>query len=279
MLATLAGCGQSSPDGGSAATSETSDVASPPGIDPTAAPGVAFRYDSAFRLPDERISKVQEAHAAACEALGPARCRITGMNYTVDEQDAVQGRLEIKLAPAIARDFGKSALASVVRDDGRLISTEFTGEDVATGMATAGDTRVVAAAELTRIEGQLARSDLKDEERATLRGRADELRRTVESARQSVQTGTAQLAVTPMVLRYYGAGGVPGFTENPVRAAWALFVGSGVTLVGFVLKAIAVVLPWAVLLALLLALWWSAPIRSARQWVRHRRIAHTEPLP
>lgn len=275
FVATLAGCSQQQSDSVTPTSMETFDVASPPAIDPTAAPGVAFRYDSAFRLPDDRIAPVQEAHAAACEALGTTRCRITGLNYTVDEQDTVEARLEVKLEPVIAREFGKSALATVVRADGRLISTEFAGEDVATGMTAATDERQAAAAELARVEGQLARSDLEDEERATLRQRAIELRRIIEGARQSVRASAAQLAVTPMVLRYYGRGGVPGFAENPFRAAWGLFVQSAVTLVGFVLKAFALLLPWAVLVALLVALWRSPPIRSVRRWfVRRRREAH-----
>jgi hypothetical protein len=50
----------------------------PPAIGPSAAPGVAFNYRYAFRLPGERVSAVQEQHAAACEKLGLDRCRITG---------------------------------------------------------------------------------------------------------------------------------------------------------------------------------------------------------
>ena len=53
--------------------------ASAPGVNVTSAPGVAFNYSYAFRLPGNRISQVQEAHAAACEKLGIDKCRITGM--------------------------------------------------------------------------------------------------------------------------------------------------------------------------------------------------------
>ena len=55
-----------------------------------------------------RIQIAQEAHAAMCEKLGIARCRITGMRYgLVNEQD-VSASLELKLDPAIARQFGKA---------------------------------------------------------------------------------------------------------------------------------------------------------------------------
>ena len=270
FAAALAGCSQQQSDT-MADTVDTFDASSPPSVNPTAAPGVAWRYDTAYRLPDDRIGPVQEEHAATCEALGVARCRITGLSYTVDEQDTVEARLEVKLEPTIAREFGKRATVTVRQADGRLISTELTGEDVATQMTAANDHRRTAATELADVERQLARSDLEDRERTALRERAAELRRALKEARGSIQSGAAQLAVTPMTLRYYGRGGIPGFTENPVRAAWALFVTSAVLLVGFVLKAVAVLLPWGVLLALLIALWRSAPIVSVRRWAWRRR--------
>ncbi|MFN3389797.1 MAG: hypothetical protein ACK40O_12800, partial [Allosphingosinicella sp.] len=59
----------------------------PPGVSPTAAPGVAFNYRYAFRLPARAIGPVQEQHAAACEKLGTDRCRITGMRYTMSDEE------------------------------------------------------------------------------------------------------------------------------------------------------------------------------------------------
>ena len=75
-----------------------SDVAEPPSISPTTAPGVAFSYSYDFQLADDAIAKVQEAHAAQCEGLGVARCRITGLRYSVGENDTVSAMLQVKLA-------------------------------------------------------------------------------------------------------------------------------------------------------------------------------------
>ena len=61
------------------ASDSRATVAGGPNVGPTAAPGVAFNYRYAFRLPAERIAQVQEQHARTCEGLGVARCRITGM--------------------------------------------------------------------------------------------------------------------------------------------------------------------------------------------------------
>src|SRR3546814_14491299 len=95
------------------------DAAGGPDVAVTAAPGVAFHYAYAFRLDDDRIAGVQETHAAACETLGTARCRITGMTYRLVRENEVEARLEFKLDPAIARKFGRDALASVEKEIGR----------------------------------------------------------------------------------------------------------------------------------------------------------------
>jgi uncharacterized lipoprotein len=60
---------------------EEATDASAPGVNVTAAPGVAFNYRYAFQLPSSRIAAAQEAHASACETLGLTKCRITGMRY------------------------------------------------------------------------------------------------------------------------------------------------------------------------------------------------------
>lgn len=68
-----------------------------PNINVSSAPGVAFNYRYAFRLPNSRISAAQEAHAAMCEKLGVTRCRITGMRYSVvNERDVSASRIEAR---------------------------------------------------------------------------------------------------------------------------------------------------------------------------------------
>lgn len=54
-------------------------------FDPGETPGVAWKFSYDYLLSDGRIEAVQERHAARCEALGPQRCRITGMQYSVAE--------------------------------------------------------------------------------------------------------------------------------------------------------------------------------------------------
>src|SRR3546814_13333291 len=76
---------------------QTPSAARSPNIGVTSAPGVAFNYAYAFRLDDSRIAAVQEEHAAACEALGTTRCRITGMTYRLIRENEVEAQLLFKL--------------------------------------------------------------------------------------------------------------------------------------------------------------------------------------
>jgi hypothetical protein len=240
----LAACGQADrPD-------MAQDVSEAPNVSPTAAPGVAFRYFFRFELPDEAISGVQEQHASRCESLGTNRCRITDLTYSVNEDEAVSASLTVKLAPDIARQFGKEATGDVKAADGRLRSTQFTGTDTEPTTTEASRQQSDLQTRIADIERQLA-STSRDTERAQLQAQLNELRSQVSQAQATIAGARAQLASTPMTFNYYGRGGISGFRTNPVREAARLFVSSIVTMVSVLLKAIAILLPWAVLLALI----------------------------
>ena len=49
-----------------ASESMSADAVAGPNVRVSAAPGVAFNYRYAFRVPDAKIAAVQEEHAAAC---------------------------------------------------------------------------------------------------------------------------------------------------------------------------------------------------------------------
>lgn len=250
----LGACGQA---GG---PEETRDLAESPKISPTAAPGVAFRYFYQFELPDEAITAVQEKHASRCEALGVERCRITGLEYSVNADDAVSASLTVKLAPELARQFGKAATGDVEEADGRLSSTEFTGEDTEPVTTEAGRQQSDIQTRIADIERQLA-STSRDTERAQLQSQLNELRSQLSQAQATIAGARAQVASTPMTFNYYGRGGISGFRTNPVREAARLFVSSIVTMVSVLLRLIAVLLPWAALLALIV---WIARSRIGR---------------
>jgi hypothetical protein len=244
------------------------EATSPPNISPSAAPGVAFNYAYDFNLTDDRISATQEAHAAACEKLGLGRCRITGMSFNVDQNEDVTAELDLKLDPAIARQFGKSAQQSVEANDGKLIRLAIGSSDEGAAMEQASRQRTNASTQLAQLQQELAKTKPGTQARIDLLNQIEALQqRTAEQAR-AIETGQAALASTPMEFHYYGRGGIPGFRGNPIRAAWQTFVTTVVWLIGILLQTAAVLVPVAIVAAFFVALWRTPPVRTFRRWLR-----------
>jgi len=234
-----------------------------PGVDVTAAPGVAFDYRYAFRLPGNRISQVQEAHAQACERLGIERCRITGMRYRLVNQKDVEAMLALRLDPKIARQFGKDSTETVKKSDGMLVDQEITGEDVGTRIAGASKSEAELRDELRKVEAELARpvpmvrgnvAPQAAVDRQSLLDHAQEIRQQLRELGNSKDADKEALAGTPMVFNYGSGSVVPGFDvrsplKEALQQAWDNFVG------GFAaILVIAVTLvPW--LLVLLAGIW------------------------
>ena len=244
---------------------EEATDASAPGVNVTAAPGVAFNYRYAFQLPSSRIAAAQEAHASACETLGLTKCRITGMRYKLIGDKDVEAMLALRLDPTVARDFGKRATDVVSKAEGRLTDQEITGEDVGSKINSANASEADLRQELRSIEAQIDRPPVTssvpapptppgDYSRANLQNRAQEIRNQLRSVGAARAGDQEALAGTPMVFHYVSGDVVPGLdARSPVRNAMHTAVGSFTTMFSFVLLLIAVLLPWLLLSGLA---WW-----------------------
>ena len=233
----------------------------PPGIAPTAAPGVAFNYQYAFRLPAIAIGPVQEQHAQACEKLGTDRCRIAGMRYTMVEDDEIEAQLLLKLDPAIARAYGRQGIEAVERAEGLLTHAEITGTDVGSEIAQGNRTGAQLREELQRIEQQLARSGLGSSERATLQNQAQLLREQLRANEASQGDRREMLARTPVTFSYRS-----GDTAGPLARA---LEQSGDNLVGglaMLLIVLITLLPWAAIILV---------IGLGIRWLRRRFMPDT----
>jgi hypothetical protein len=181
-----------------------------PDISPTAAPGVAFNYRYAFRLPAQRVDQVQEQHARTCEQLGINRCRITGMRYRVDRDGDIEGMLAFKLEPTIARRFGRNALEAVLQAEGMLVDAEISGTDVGSSIRSATRNIGEMTEELERIEARLARGGVPSGERTRLEYEADQLRQSIRATRTNREANEESLAAF-----HYGSGELaPGFEDD-----------------------------------------------------------------
>lgn len=232
-------------------TMDVREESAAPGVDVTAAPGVAFNYRYAFRLPSNRIAAAQEAHAQACEQLGLDRCRITGMRYRLVNQTDIQAMLALRLDPAIARGFGKQATEIVTKAEGMLVDQEITGEDVGTQIkaATANEARL--RADLAKIEAELAGMRANDPRRGELVTRAEEIRTQIRNLGQTRDADEEALAGTPMVFNYGSGSVVPGFdVRSPIRDAIEDAGNNFVEGFAAIFVLLITLIPWALLLAI-----------------------------
>jgi hypothetical protein len=228
---------------------------------------VAFNYSYAFRLEAERIAAVQERHAARCEQLGPARCRITGMLYRVRGEEDIEAQLQFKLDPSIARVFGREGVGVVTENQGMLVESQITGTDAGAQIRQAGRSIADLEADLARIEQRLAAQPSRAE-RERLDFEAQQLRQTIRAMRQNREDAAETLATTPMTFVYGSGNLVPGSHERrPIGDALEQARDNFVDGVAVLFVILVTLLPWA--FAALLG--WLA-YRAARRW-RHRRSA------
>ncbi len=221
-----------------------------PNISVTAAPGVAFNYRYAYRLPNARISAAQEAHASMCEKLGVARCRITGMRYSLVNERDVSAALELKLEPSIARNFGKEATKVVTEAEGMLVDQQISGVDAGSAIQRANRGRADLQDELDRVNRELARPGLSNVVRDRLLSEAESLRGQIRALGEQRDADEESLASTPMAF-FYGSGRtVPGFDEPaPLKDAWKRAGYNFQAALGFLIVAVAALLPWLLIIA------------------------------
>ena len=221
-----------------------------PNVSVTAAPGVAFNYRYAYRLPNSRISAAQEMHATMCEKLGVTRCRITGMRYSLVNERDVSASLELKLDPAIARNFGKNATKVITDAEGMLVDQEITGVDAGSSIERANRGRAQLQDELDRVNRELARSGLSNVVRDRLLSEAAALKSQIQALGEQKAADEESLAKTPMAF-YYGSGkSIPGFDEpTPLKDAFKRAAYNFLSVIGFLVIAIATLLPWLLVIA------------------------------
>lgn len=252
-----------------AVNEEAADPAAAPRIGIEAAPGVAFDYAYTFRLADDRISKVQEEHAAACETLGIKRCRIVDVRYQLTDEKLVEAQTQFKLEPGIARRFGANAIASVEKAEGVLADASVAGEDVGTEILASQQRSAGSEAEIARLAERLKSGGLDKRERAELLAQISQLRGEIGNEREARRSGEARIAWTSVAFNYASDGGLPGIGhENPFASASETLMRSGSTALSFVLTLGAALLPWALLLGLFVAFWRSRFMVAVRRQMR-----------
>ena len=253
----LSACGEKKSE--EAATDQTAGAESAgPAISGVVAPGVAFRYDYAFTLPGKAISQVQQQHAAACQNLGPSRCRVTGIAYDQPGEDQISARLDLLLAPDLAHRFANEGIAAVERAEGKLDNAHVTGENAGDAIKLSQSDSAANDAEITRIESRLAAKGLTSAERVELRQQVATLREQQRGQAQDRKAKEASIATTPVVFSYTSQSILngSGTFAKAAGSSWS----SVQSLLAFVTLLLGVALPWLLLVGAIVLLWRSAAL-------------------
>lgn len=227
-----------------------------PGAEGLGSGSGAFDYRYAYRLPSERLKAVLQSNADACDKLGPTRCKIDAMRYSVDNGNRIRATLTVMIDPTIARAYGEAVTKSVTGADGVLVDSAITGTE-----ATA-HARSIAV--IDRLRDQLknaqaiAASDSPNA--ASAKAQADRTQAALDTIAESEAKQGASLATAPMRVTYESSTALTG-----LGSADANFRNAGQTFENSIARLLIVLGsfgPW--LLALLL-------IIVALRWIVHGR--------
>jgi hypothetical protein len=254
----LSACAEQKSEEAAATDQSASAEGAGPAISGAVAPGVAFRYDYAFTLPGKSISQVQQQHAAACQNLGPSRCRVTGIAYDQPGEDQVSARLDLLLAPDLAHRFANEGIATVERAEGKLDNAHVTGENAGDAIKLSQADSAANDAEIARIEARLAAKGLTNAERVELRQQIANLREQQRGQAQDRKVKEASIASTPVVFGYTSEGILSGkgTFAKAAGASWSSVQG----LLSFLTLLLGIALPWLLLVGGVVAVWRSAAL-------------------
>lgn len=89
-------------------------------------PKIAYEYKFGFLLPADQVAAAQQAHIAACDRLGLARCQLVSS----ESGNGNGASLKLRVASDLARRFSADLLASVAKAGGRAVDQSISAEDV-----------------------------------------------------------------------------------------------------------------------------------------------------
>jgi hypothetical protein len=266
----LAACnkvGDGSPQEATASGAADARGETPPGIDPSVAPGVAFDFAYGFTLPERQVAAAQEGHAALCGRLGATHCRVTAVHFDKARGGSVNADMTFLLDPAMALGFAREATTLVEKADGNLATSRVVGEDAGKAIVAGDKSADGLRAELAKIDAQLRIPGLSKDARGQLVAQSGELRAQLRSVEQTRGEKVESLASTPVRFDYDVA-------PAAIGDAWKQGFGNGTVSVAALASMLAYLLgalwPFAILGG---GIWW-----AIRQLRNRRAPIPTTPL-
>ncbi len=210
---------------------------------------LAYSYQMGLEIPSARLASVMDAHVRACQTAGPRLCQLVGANRSGDPESSMNGTLNVRGEPNWLRTFMSGVSAQVNAAGGRVLSQATNTEDLTRSIV---DTQAHLRAQ-TALRDRLQQllqsrpgrlSDLLDVERELARVQGE-----IDSTQSNLAVMRARVDMSELTITYQSAPrSVGSDTFEPLRQAFANFLGIVVGGFAAIIVLIAGLLPFAIVL-------------------------------
>jgi hypothetical protein len=216
---------------------------------PTPVLFLAYTYSRGLEIPSERLSGVMDMHVQACQAAGPRVCQLIGSNRTGDPESYMEGYVSLRAEPMWLRTFIAGLAQQADEAGGRIIAENVSSEDL-TRQIVDTEARLRAQTALRDRLQQLLRSrpgrlsDLLEVERELARVQGE-----IDAVQSSLAVMRTRVAMSELTIQYRSAPRPVGSdTFEPLRQAFANFLGIIVGGFAAIITIIAALIPFAIVL-------------------------------
>lgn len=234
-------------------------------------PSLAYVHRYTIETPADRVAGLMARHEQACVSAGPAVCQVIGSSNSDLGGDAVDGRLELRAAPAFVARFRTGVAEQATAAGGRVAEASTESEDLTRALI---DTQARLTAQTTlrdRLQQLLATrsgtlQQLLEVERELARVQGE-----VEAVQSSLEVMRTRVATSRLDVDYRSRGALaPDSAFRPVADAVRGAVTVFMTTVGLLITALAVILPLALV---------AVPVVWLVVRLRRRRAKPARPSP
>jgi hypothetical protein len=210
---------------------------------------LAYTYQTGLEIPSDRLATVMDAHVQACQAAGPRLCQLIGSNRSGDPESYMEGYVSVRGEPAWLRTFMGGIAAQVEAANGRVVSQTTSTEDLTRAIVDT-EARLRAQTSLRDRLQQLLQSrpgrlaDLLEVERELARVQAE-----IDAVQSNLAVMRTRVAMSELTISYRSAPRPVGSdTFEPLRQAFANFLGIVVAGFAAIITIIAGLLPFAIVI-------------------------------
>jgi len=210
---------------------------------------LAYSYQMGLEIPSARLASIMDAHTRACQTAGPRLCQLVGANRSGDPESSMSGTINIRGEPNWLRTFMGGVSAQVSAAGGRVLSQATNTEDLTRSIV---DTQAHLRAQ-TALRDRLQQllqsrpgrlSDLLDVERELARVQGE-----IDATQSNLAVMRARVDMSELTITYQSAPrSVGSDTFEPLRQAFANFLGIVVGGFAAIIVLIAGLLPFAIVI-------------------------------